>query len=612
MVLNIVALLLVLGITFLHSTFGFFSGIINLLCCVTALAVAFGFYEPLNGLLTGQVHLHSGFTEPAALVLLFALSYFVLRYLADTFIRGNVRVPMYLDWAGGAVCGFLAAQLCVGVLAIGFLMLPWGDRVMMFSRFERDPENQTYRQADDIPAEYRLQDERIAFRRNHLWLRSDEFATGLFSLLSRGSLKGQTTFASVYPSFADWVFWSGNTIQPESLTAPLRDAKDDGFADGLKVDAWWEQTERLTQDELRYRRGVPRRGADRPPYEPFDYQVQPGRKLLGVRLSLLRAAADRDNKSAYHRFRPSMIRLVGDVRRPDGSTEPRHYIPQIIGGVDPNLGSYLRVVELDNNFGVDASGNPRLDAYFEVDDGFEPRFVEYRRHARAAMTTAQLAKSPPGDRLAAAGATPGPPGRDRATGAARFIDTANRQFTGERDRLPFVMRLDRLRPMLDVQLDGLAIAAGRLTGDRSSLEAPEREADQNVTRFKVPEGRRIFQLQTRPRRASSLLGQAMDFAGGVTNQYQAFDETGNGYPLVGYYAITKKGDQDYVELVYLPDDPSFRGMLDFRDAAVRRALQDQDDAVLGLLFLVPPGKGIVAVGSQGGRIDFGETLKVSP
>ena len=102
----------------------------------------------------------------------------------------------------------------------------------------------------------------------------------------------------------------------------------------------------------------------------------------------------------------------------------------------------------------------------------------------------------------------------------------------------------------------------------------------------------------------------MEFAGAVVNQYYVEDHAGEAYPLVGYYAIVKKGGQDYVELVYLPDDPSFRQLLDFKDASVKNDLESQDDAVLGLLFLVPPGKSIVAVKSQGGRVEFGETFKM--
>ena len=55
MVLNICALLFVLGITFMHSLFGLFSGIINVFCTITALAVAFGCAEPLTRAVTGNV-----------------------------------------------------------------------------------------------------------------------------------------------------------------------------------------------------------------------------------------------------------------------------------------------------------------------------------------------------------------------------------------------------------------------------------------------------------------------------------------------------------------------------------------------------------------------------
>jgi uncharacterized membrane protein required for colicin V production len=608
MVLNIVALLLVLGITFMSSLFGLYSGILNLMCTVTALAVSFGCYEPLNDLLTSQ-GLPPSFTEPAALVLLFVVTLLVLRTLSDTFLRGNVHVPMYVDWAGGAVCGFFAGQITIGVLVIGFLMLPWGGRAMMFSRYERDADNKTYREADDIPPDQRRQEERVVFRRKHLWLRSDDFAVGLFNMLSRGSLSGNTTFASVYPDFTEWVFWSGNNIQHESTTAPLRDEKEDGFKNGLKVETWWEQTQRLTQDGLRYRKGVPDKTTPKPPYEAIDYKPEAGHKLIGMRLDLLHASADRDKRSAYHRFRPSMIRLVGEIPQAEGPGEPREYIPQIIGGADANIGSFLRVVDLDNNLGLPATSSNPIDVYFEVDEHFEPHFVEYRRHARVAVSKSQFAKNPPAERLALA-AEPTKGAKAKATGAARFIDTVNRGLSGDRDKLPFVLRLDKVRPMLDVQLDGLLLVSGRLSGDRSALELPEKDADKNVAKFKVPEGQRIFQLATKPRRANSLLGQAMDFAGGVTNQYQAFDDTGKGYPLVGYYMIYKKAGQEQFELVFLPDDPSFRGMVEFKDASVRKALEDQDDAVLGLIFLVPPNTGIAAVGSHGGRIDLGETIHV--
>ena len=42
MILNIAVLALILAITFMHSLFGLFSGLINALCAITAMCVALG------------------------------------------------------------------------------------------------------------------------------------------------------------------------------------------------------------------------------------------------------------------------------------------------------------------------------------------------------------------------------------------------------------------------------------------------------------------------------------------------------------------------------------------------------------------------------------------
>jgi hypothetical protein len=206
MILNLVALLLVLLLTFYHSLFGAFSGLINVVCCLTATVVAYGCTDVLNDFVTQQ-GLSPTYSLPLCLVALFAISHLILRLLADNFIRGNVRVPMYVDWVGGGACGFLIAMMTTGVLVTGFLMLPWGGRALMYSRIERTDRTDP-------------QTGRVQFAQNRLWLRCDEFNAGLFGMLSGGSLGGKTAFASVYPSYPEWVFWSGNTVQHESATAP--------------------------------------------------------------------------------------------------------------------------------------------------------------------------------------------------------------------------------------------------------------------------------------------------------------------------------------------------------------------------------------------------------
>jgi hypothetical protein len=604
MILNVAALVLVLGITFLHSTFGFYSGLVNLFCSVTALAVAFGYFEALTDFASTQIDLPTSYIEPASLVVLFAVTLIVLRTLADRFLRGNVRVPQYIDWAFGAACGFVNAQICVGVLALGFLMLPWGGRVAMYQRYERAPEDRK----DEAG--------RIEFVRQGLWLGSDSFAAGLFNLLSSGSLKSDTRFASVYPDFPEWVAWTGNTVQTESFTSPLRDKDGDGFKNGVKVEKWWEQPGKLSPDTTRYRPLVPTRANPKPPYEPRDFGPPPGRKLLGFRLALNRSAADRDKASANHRFRPTQIRLVGDVKMPDETLEPRQYVPQVLRGADPAIESNYRIVDIDNNFCLAAGSDVKFDLYFEVDERFQPRFVEYRRNARA-VPPGKPEKAPPEETAAATptAAGPGAPagksgGPDKASGASRFIDTVDRAHSGDREDLPFAMAANKIRA-LDCDLAGNLLVRGQFSGEKTEL-AVDKGSKDAVAKFQLPAGKRIFQLATKPRKAASIPGQAMNFAGSIANQYFALDDSGDRHMLAGYYAIIKKDGQDFIELFFTPDPEGsgFNGLLDFKTPGIRTALQDQPDAVLGLIFLVPPGKGIVAVNSQAGKIEFGETMKV--
>ena len=103
------------GITFINSVFGIFSGLINLFSCVVAMAVAFGFAEPASAFVAEQ-GLHPAYALPVCFVGLYFVTLMILRLLADQFIRGNVRVPMSVDWAGGAACGFLIGMISVGRL----------------------------------------------------------------------------------------------------------------------------------------------------------------------------------------------------------------------------------------------------------------------------------------------------------------------------------------------------------------------------------------------------------------------------------------------------------------------------------------------------------------
>ena len=108
----------------------------------------------------------------------------------------------------------------------------------------------------------------------------------------------------------------------------------------------------------------------------------------------------------------------------------------------------------------------------------------------------------------------------------------------------------------------------------------------------------------------TLFGKVFNFVGARINQYQAVDREGTSYMLAGYYAIVKRDGKDFIELYFNPEpaDTGSRGMVDLKEVKFNEL--EREDSVLGLLFVVPPGKTIVAVQSQGGRVDFGTEFSV--
>ncbi len=569
MILNIVVVALILAITFLNSLFGLFSGLINLTCSIVAMCVAFGFAEPMTAWVIEQ-GLAPSYAPPVVLFGLFVLTLLVLRMAADHLLRGNVRVPANVDWIGGGVCGALIALINVGVLVLAFLLLPWGGRVAAFSRLDRTTEQDA--------------EGRTRFVRRSVWLKPDEFVVAFFNRLSSGSLRYQVPFATVYPSFADWVSWSGNTVQSESATTPARGGNlGNGFGtQGVKVESWWRTADPIA---ARYRPDLPTKDETGKGPQPTEFKVPPGQEILGVRLKLQTGAADHDAKERFHRFRATMLRLVGRV-----NGEPRQYEARLLGGADPGATDY-RLADPDNNFAIPATSNALLDALFVVDQGFQPSFVEYRRFARAPVGGEPVAKAPdlligPQRQGSGGGLRPG-----RPLGAMRFVDAVIEEGTGPKGTLPFPLAATAVA---QAEVKNGKLEAGRISGNVKDLRA----ATGGISEIAPPEGMRVFQYRVRARRAASLAGQVFNFAAGTLNQYTTYGKLDAAYPLAGYYAIVDRGGEPFFELFLSGGETAsaYRSMLDFQHIKLNELTTG--DPELGLIFFVRPNEQLTRVENQ--------------
>jgi hypothetical protein len=570
MVLILVVVALVFAITTYQALFGMYSGLINVMCSLIAVAVALGFYEPVAELAGSYVPLT--YAEPSILILLFVLTLGLLRGLADTKIRGNVIFPKPVDWIGGAVCGFFNAQLAVGVLAIAFFMLPLGPTRLGFSFYERlAPDNEGH----------------VQFKRRSLsFLRPDEFTAKTFQILSGGSLSGSTALSAIYPDYMDWIAATANTPQVEANPTVIK--ADKKAYRGIQVAGYWKQEEPVSafylEEEPTYE-SKDRKYKDAEPYKPSD-----GKTLIGTRLLLAADSATVSGKEKLHNFRPTMIRLVGTQ-----GDEPAQYFPRILAGVDSGNYGLPRVVNYDDNYGPDTGASVSVDAYFEVEPGFKPWFVEYRRRARAELGDL-LEKAPePLEPLK----TRDQKKREDEVRKQGFVGTINRRGTQASDALPFTINPSFFKG--NFELNRSILRYGRVSGYTDELQ---QSAGTMVNRFEVPKDSRLVQVQYSPYAAQSLPGQVFNYANQLVS-YLAVDRDGKEYRLSGYFAQLKRDGRDYIELFYAgrknPVADTYNASLKFQDIKHSDLTRAPSEAQLSLLFIVPAGTEITAIKTSAGK-----------
>jgi len=89
--MTLIVLVLVGAITYFHYVQGLFSAALSAMIAVIAAVLAFSFHEPIVRLLGGKM---ADQAAAVALVGVFAITYFALRFLFDKYIPGNVQVPL--------------------------------------------------------------------------------------------------------------------------------------------------------------------------------------------------------------------------------------------------------------------------------------------------------------------------------------------------------------------------------------------------------------------------------------------------------------------------------------------------------------------------------------
>jgi len=591
---SLFSVVLILCIAFFQALQGLFSAVIMCVLTILSAALAFGVYENLYyGLLMAQLPEQG---EAVALVGAFLVALLILRTLADNVVKGNMQFPVWVDRIGGGAFGLVAAILVVGMIQIGFELLPFDATFLGFNRFVPV--------SADRNAELTEQDlkkkgpDAVRWRRESLTFSPDEFTIKLVALLSDGALSGTTSFREVHPDFAAEIQNSRSAVQRESRHVA-------GAVDAITVDTkgyWILPPGRLMRPVVT----TDKAGNDK--FGEKAAELPNGLEWRVYHVFLDEPARDSDSRI---RFKPNQVRIVGRDR--PGGPPAEYILKGIERESDPSQFMELfRDPVLGKPEWSDVVRNPKgktpFDFVFEVPKTFQAAFIEFKRTARADVS---MVREKPEKELAEPSAPkarpkgPKPPTITEPPGLTNPPEAGTAPPTGEApDRISGVwlskapVYAERMPLKLSSQTAGLELENGKVAGGHCAVPVtPENlpKSDADRLPFAIPEGRRLLFVPLQELDPQSFLGQARGFAQRALPTITLKLADGKEIKPVGKYAFAKIGGQWWFEMTYLNETA--------RDAdrdipifdKIHHADLTQPSSVYVYLFLVPSGSKATAL-----------------
>ena len=164
------------------------SSLVTLMIVVWGSVVSFGYFEFLSEVLFVR-RSAEGFLMPWAQMLsfsmLFVLTFAILQTGVSRLISKNINLGLRPEQVGRVCCGILLGLMLSGLLLTAVAMGPLSSRYP-YQRFDSA--------RPDVE------------RPNRAMLNADGFATGWFSLVSRGGMSGERSFAALHPRFLDQLY----------------------------------------------------------------------------------------------------------------------------------------------------------------------------------------------------------------------------------------------------------------------------------------------------------------------------------------------------------------------------------------------------------------------
>ena len=572
--LSLLIIVLIAAIVFFQAVHGLFSSLIMALCTLVCTLVAFAFYEPLASL-AGLYQTQPAYGEAIMLVALLVVPLFVLRFLVDSYLTGNIVPGMWVDRIGGAAFGLVTALLLVGTLVIAMQMLPFERSILGW-----DPYDANLAEADGLIVD------------------APAFTRGVVGTLSAGSLGGKP-FGDVHED-----------LRLELWAVRNRDAgaRTDAEPGGVKLLSVTDVTDVPMVDDETDRTTFASGAPAYPGVNKLDSRV------YIVRIQATEGALDRDRK---WRLRGTHLRLVTDSGE---SYFPVGYLVyagrwQVLSApigdvqITREHASNAKTLTADLLFRVPLTGAkaPKLSHLtFRRSVDMPVRDVlAAETHEQMPDYTAALACKEVYGEVPVSGRTtmslfiPERAVVNAASPVEATYPIVDMQRSGNG---PVSIREGGA--IVDVKLVEYDIQVGSIRGPAAKLN----ELHGNTTRYMVienlhvPAGMRVVRLEGRPRNNRTLLNAT------VSLQARIHLTSGEPLPMVGAWVKWTEGNVEQTYLYYNSqrlDDPNLYLEAFPEDDAVKALdlYRDHLGSVtdVGLLFLAPEDATVVGFNLAGNQ-----------
>ena len=188
---SLAVVIIILGCAALQYFKGtFVKAFAMIIFAIISSVVAFGFFEACANLIISRGNDGSmlslvPWAQTLSFILLFIVTFGVLQTAAVYVMRHEVDFGFLPELIGRVVCGIILGFIISGLLLTALQMgpLPLSYPYERFDSARLDPDNPS-----------------------GVLLNADGFATGLFGIISNGSLSGKNSFKTIHPNYLDQLF----------------------------------------------------------------------------------------------------------------------------------------------------------------------------------------------------------------------------------------------------------------------------------------------------------------------------------------------------------------------------------------------------------------------